>query len=237
MPRWMRMFSRDGEPGAGRAGDGDGGRIAYFCYISRNKIDQLYEQVDPGALNEVVETRSRENTVKADAVADWGVPQVVTLFKGGAGYGRTGRVQREVKVKQSYTEKLRKVLVALAHERPIPPLEALAAGVCAPYFHHSGMFKVAKPLDDPTVDGLVTITGKAGGRRLLLDCSLRNFSEGPLPDGTFSVNSANARFFTKDLALPLTTVFLLLEHGPHRVVGSPLFLRVSLPASDRLTAL
>ncbi|MFC6085135.1 DUF7019 family protein [Sphaerisporangium aureirubrum] len=241
MPRWMRALRRDGEaggrPGSGGRGDSGEGRIAYFCYVSRNKVDQLYEQIDPRALDEVVETRSRESTVTAEGGTEWGVPQVVNFFKGSAGYGRTGRIQREVKVKQSYMDKLRKVLLALAEERPILPAEALAPGGVSRYFHYSGMFKVAKPLTGHSAGQVVTITSKAGARRLMLDCSLRNFSEGPLPDGSFSVNSANARFFSKDMALPLTTVFLLLECGPDRVVGTPLFLRVSLPEADEMTAL
>lgn len=211
------------------------GAIEYFCYVSRNKIDQLYQQVDPRAEYEVTELAKQET----DRKADWKTGQVLKLFSAGRSYGKKSVLQREAKVKQTYLEKLERVILAIAADAPIPPaadLDRWDMGL-APYYHHTGDFRVTQRDFEPRTDTVVTVGSPVGERKLLLDCSLRNFSEGPMPDGSFAVNSANHRFFREDMALTMTTVFLLLEAGPSRVIGSPLFLKLSVPAADRMTML
>lgn len=209
--------------------------IEYFCYVSRNKVDQLYQQIDPQADYEVTELAKEET----DRKSDWKVGQVLTLFSAGRSYGKKSVLQREAKVKRTYLEKLERVLHALTEDTPIPPatdLDRWDADRVA-YYHHTGRFRVAQHDFDLRTDAVVTLTTSVGNRQLLLDCSLRNFSEGPMPDGRFALNSANERFFRRDLELTMTTVFLALEVGQLRVVGSPLFLKLVLPASDGMTML
>lgn len=211
--------------------------IEYFCYVSRNKIDQLYQQLDPQADCEVTELAKQET----DRKSDWKVGQVLTLFSVGRSYGKSSVLQREMKVKRTYLEKLERVMLALAGDAPIPPVTDLHRWDMdlAAYYHYTGSFRVVATQQelDLRTDAVVTLSSSIGDCQLLLDCSLRNFSEGPLPDGRFAVNSANERFFRRDLALTMTTVFLLLEVNQARVVGSPLFLKLALPTSDRLTML
>lgn len=209
--------------------------IEYFCYVSRNKIDQLYQQLDPQADYEVTELAKQE----IDRKTDWKTGQIISLFSAGRSYGKTSVLQREAKVKRTYLEKLERVMLALAAQAPIPPASELDRWDMdlSAYYHHTGEFRIRKPDAELRADTVVTLTSSMGERPLLLDCSLRNFSEGPLPDGSFALNSANHRFFAADVALTMTTVFLLLEAGQSRVVGSPLFLKLSLPSSDRLTML
>ncbi len=210
--------------------------IEYFCYVSRNKIDQLYQQLDPHADYEVTELAKQET----DRKSDWKVGQVLALFSVGRSYGKNSVLQREMKVKRTYLEKLERVMLALSEDTPIPPVTDLNRGDIdlATYYHHTGSFRVATEREfDLQTDAVVTLRSCIGERELLLDCSLRNFSEGPLPDGRFLLNSANERFFRQDLALTMTTVFLLLEANQSRVVGSPLFLKLALPTSDRMTML
>lgn len=232
--RWMRRRTVT-QPPTPTATAGQNKQVVYFCYISRNKIDQLYEQIESDAVNEVTEIRTSETSLKGEATAAWGIPHVLKLFKGEASYGRTGRIQREVKVKRSYLQKLRTVLLALAESQSIPPLSAQAS--VSHYYHYHGYFEVTEPLNDRSANAVVTITSNFRGRPLLLDCSLRNFTEGVLPDGSFSLNSANERFFHGDIALPLTTVFLLLEVTAERLVGTPLFLHISVPTTGMAPAL
>lgn len=235
MTTWWRgrRGRRDGAAGAA------GGQIEYFCYISRGKVDQLYEQVDPEAQYEITELRSTTTTTNGQLDTNWGVPQVITLFKVGGSYGRSGLIQREARVKLSYLHKLERVLLALAAERPVRDLAGPGheEPTAPSYYHYSGKFRVASPVPSHT-GSVVTVTADLDdGRRLELDCSLRNFSEGPLPDGSFDINSANMRFFQEGMALRMTTVFLLLDATPERFVGTPLFLKLALPADDRMTAL
>lgn len=69
------------------------------------------------------------------------------------------------------------------------------------------MFRVSEPLSTPHVDAVVTLETDVADRPLLLDCSLRNFSEGPQADGSFGLTSTNTRFFRGGLELPMTTIF------------------------------
>ena len=209
--------------------------IEYFCYVSRNKIDQLYQQLDPQADYEVTELAEQET----DRRSDWKTGQVLALFSAGRSYGKKSVLQREAKIKRTYLEKLERVMLALAAETPIPPASDLDRWDMdlSAYYHHTGEFRVEQQDFELRIDTVVELISYVGERSLLLDCSLRNFSEGPLPDGSFALNSANHRFFRSGMVLTMTTVFLLLEVGQSRVVGSPLFLKLSLPLSDRLTML
>jgi hypothetical protein len=217
------------------------GDVEYFCYLSRNKIDQLYEQLDPDAGSEIIETRRSEREAAAETKVNWGIPHFLSLFQTGGSYGRKGMVQREAKVKHTYWQKLQVVLLALAAKSPIPPLDTLMEDgepeLAGAYCHYQGRFMLDEPVDDPRVDAVVTLRSSVGNRSLLLDCSLRNFSEGPMPDGRFRIDSANERFFKGEFALPMTTVLLVLAASPERVVGSPLFLKLSLPNNNSLLAL
>jgi hypothetical protein len=206
------------------------GTLDYFCYISRNKVDQLYEQIDPEAAYEITETKMRERSVSAEAGLSWGIPHLLSLFRTGGTYGRRGVIQREAKVKETYIQKLKVVLSELARDTPIPPLTDLPGPdeSKSGYRHFHGEFRLDGPVANPRVDTVVTLGSAQGARELLLDCSLRNFSEGPMPDGTFTLNSANARFFQGDVTLSMTTVFIVLELRPEKVVGSPLFLKLSM---------
>lgn len=208
--------------------------LEYFCYVSRNKVDQLYEQLDPDAASEITELRKSETHISADASIGWNVLHVLSLFRIGGTYGKTGMIQREAKVKQTYMNKLAMVCLALARQHDIPPASEISVQDSdgSPWLHHAAIFRVDKPPEDLRTDCVVTLKTEIGERQLLLDCSLRNFSEGPLPDGSFMVSSANERFFRGDIALSMTTVFLMLEQDERRVVGSPLFLKLALPKSS-----
>jgi hypothetical protein len=212
--------------------------LEYFCYVSRAKVDSLYEQLDPKAYYELSETQTKQVDVTVSAHANWGIGQILSLFRAGGSYGRKGVLQRDSKLKMGYVEKLRKVLAALATESAIRPITALdGAGVVGMYYHCTGLFRVAQPLTDPHTDQVVTLVCDVGGRPLLLDASLRYFSEGPQPDGSFNINSSNHRFFSGDLPLTMKTVFLLLQASPERVVGSPLFLQLALAEGDYIVLL
>jgi hypothetical protein len=79
----------------------------YFCYISRTKVDQFYQNLTPELVDEWTEKRMTENDVGLEGTADFNLAKLVNLFKGGITYGRKGVIQREQKVKSHYVEKLR----------------------------------------------------------------------------------------------------------------------------------
>jgi hypothetical protein len=214
--------------------------LDYFCYISRQKVDSLYEQLDPKAYYEFSESQSKTVDVSINANANWGIGHIISLFKVGGTYGRKGIIQRDSKVKLGYVEKLRSVLSALADQSAIRPLDASAElDAQTLYYHYTGLFRVENPIGegDLNVDKVVTLASDLKQKRLLLDASLRYFSEGPRPDGTFSVNSGNYRFFRGDVSLTMTCVLVLLGMSSDRLIGSPLFLKLSYTQDGPFVAL
>ena len=202
----------------------------YFCYISRTKIDQLHQNLTSQTIEDWSETQTTENGLSVEAHADWNLAKVISLFKGGITYGRKGVIQREQKLKTHYVEMLRQVLLKIARERPIPSLvQAMTQGEPdALYYHATGSFSIQAPLEHATPsDKVISLEAEIAGRKLVLDCSLRFFSDGNDASGTFGVNSANARFFSHRLALQMQTVFILLSCGPTQILGSPLYLKLS----------
>jgi len=203
----------------------------YFCYVARSKVEQLYQGLSAHAVDEWVEKTSTENDIAIDANADWSIARIVSLFKAGITYGRKGVIQREQKLKLYYVQKLRAVLLSIAAERAIPSLsEAFERSpVDGRYFHVDAAFKVEAPVpDNARSTQVITLVASVGGRRLALDCSLGNFSEGNQPEGTFSVNSTNARFFGETaMPLQLEAVVVVLAQSDAEIVATPLFLKLS----------
>ena len=200
----------------------------YFCYISRTKVDQLYGSISPGNVGEYTEQRTTEQNVGGNVEAGLSIANIVNLFKGGITYGRKGVIQREMKVKIEYVEKLRQVLMAIAKDKPIPSLfEAIRSSKFdSLYYSYRGAFGIDEALTEAKVDKVITLHSTVLSRTLLLDCSLRFFSEGSQPDGIFPIHSANTRFFKGDIDLQLETVFVQLSRKPKKIIGTPLFLRL-----------
>jgi hypothetical protein len=208
--------------------------MRYFCYISRRKIDELYGQLEPGGLDEIAETETAERTVGGHAEAGLSVAGVVSLFKGDVTYGRKGVIQSERKVKASYTDRLYRVLRALVDDQPIPPLESILSGTepTARYCHYTGQFSVSSRQANDTI---VTLESETRSHRVVLDCSVRFFSESTDEGGQLNPHSGNVRFFSGELALTLRTVLVLMAIQDSTVFGSPLFLE--LPDPDPWTVL
>jgi hypothetical protein len=212
----------------------------YFCYISRSKIDQLYGALAPGEADEWTEQQSTEQKVDSSLSADLNVARVISLFKGDISYGRKGVIQRERKIKLQYTEKLRQVLIAAAKKSPIRALtEALRTDKFGSlYYHHQGEFTMKEALkrDGGSISNnvVVTLSTMIDAVTVLLDCSVRFFSEGNEPDGTFIVTSSNARFFDGKIPLQMESVFLILHRQPLEIVGTPLYLKLADAAGSPL---
>ena len=202
----------------------------YFCYISRAKVDQLFENVAPVVADLWTDQSTSDDIPILETRRDWDVAQILTLFKTGPTYGRRGVIQREQKLKRHYVEKLRKILVAITEETPIPSLQkCLAEGNLRNlYYHYTGSFTVATPISHTSSSTtVISLVSKLDKGTLVLDCSLRFFSDGNEPDETFQVHSANYRFFEHKLPLTFESVFILLNRSDQEIFGTPLYLRLS----------
>jgi DNA-binding winged helix-turn-helix (wHTH) protein len=204
----------------------------YFCYISRSKIDQLYMALPIGEINEKDERQTTRQEVDSSE-EDLNVTRTVALFNGEISYGRKGVIQRERKIKLHYREKLRQVLIAIAKQSPILALaQALRTDQFgALYYHHYGRFSIKEALKRrggaiPN-DTVVTVSTMIDEVTLSLDCSVRFFSEGNQPDGTFIVTSSNWRFFEQKISLQMESVFLILDRQSAEIIGTPLYLKLA----------
>lgn len=201
----------------------------YICYISRTKVDSLHGQFDPVRSSDVTEQVISEQSGVRDLRMGLSLGHIVSLFNGGLTYGRKNVIQRERKVKIAYVEKLRDVLLTIAVDHgDVPDIrEAISSGQGGTYYFYDGLFRIERPVENPTSADIVTLRSSFGSRNLLLDCSLRFFSEGPEPDGTFLLHSGNYRFFGGQLQMRMSTVFALLGVQGTDVVGTPLYLQLS----------
>ena len=212
----------------------------YFCYISRTKVDQLFQSYFPREVDEWTEQATTEHDIGGNVETYWSISKILSLFKAGITYGRKGVMQRERKIKLQYTEKLRRVLLAIARERPISYLSRAISlsSFDSLYYHHDGLFRIDEPIarDNPdreNANKIVTVRTKVASKSLLLDCSLRFFSEANEVGKEFSlINSSNSRFFAGEVELPFETVFVYLGTKGNKIIGTPLFLKLLLERAE-----
>lgn len=212
----------------------------YFCYISRAKVDQLLENIESRQTDAWRESTSSGRKYEGKLEGGLSVSSILNLFRGGISYGREGVVQIEREVKRHYLEKLQLIIEALVANEEISVLpvdinEVLGSQTL--YFHYTGQF-VCKKFDENNIgnQNLVTISSTLQASvDLLLDCSLRYFSESNSPDGKFQIHSANERFFKGDIPLTLETIFLYLHHDETRIFGTPLFLKLHVTDGNLFT--
>jgi hypothetical protein len=91
-------------------------------------------------------------------------------------------------------------------------------------YSYEGKFQIEKPVTEAKSDEVITVTSTFDGTTLKLDCSLRFFSEGNEQDNNFLIHSGNMRFFSGQLNLKLSTIFLVLGRDTGIIFGTPLFL-------------
>jgi hypothetical protein len=212
------------------------GLVDYICYLSRSKVDGLYDQIHPERHEDITEQEQVERANSVDVQGGLSLGQIVNLFRGGITYGRRNVIQRERKVRVTYVEKLREILLNIAVDHgDIPNLQdALVSGARdSLYYFHTGVFSCATPVEESTAreDLVVTLRSPVGGRTLLLDCSLRFFSESADRDGAFLIHSGNSRFFAGRLTLRMSGVIVLLGVTETEILGTPLFLQLSSTAA------
>jgi hypothetical protein len=202
--------------------------VDYICYISRSKVDSLLSILEPEQFGEVTEQVTNERSRSTELKTGLSVAAIGNLFGGGITYGRRDVIQRERKVKTAYVHKLNDVLLAIAADHgDIPDLHDVISGAAPPaiYVYFEGRF-TADPLSrSPNVSEVVTLRSDVSGRPLLLDCSLRYFSESST-EGPFLLHSGNSGFFLSGRALHLSGVLVLMDADGDEVYGSPLYLKL-----------
>jgi hypothetical protein len=179
----------------------------YFCYISMNKIDELLEGT-PTHGSDVPKT---------------GAPaEIDALIADKTPFGRTDIIQPKA-LRREYSQKLRDVLEDLR-----------------PYIITFRWEK--KDLDYGTLcwarlrfsceltsnDEMVRLSSIGPEKRLLLYCSLTNFSGRLVQNGKWVHNSTSYAFFNESARMFFETVFFITDFNGDTIVGSPLFLKIPI---------
>lgn len=213
----------------------------YFCYISRTKVDQLLENIESAQTDSWRVSKSNQRDTNSKLEAGLGISGVLNLFKGEVSYGRKGAIQVEKEVKRHYLEKLKLVIQTLIEENdvhtlpnPIPENFKFTSL----YYHYTGYFHAEKYEGQDILSSKTTtsISSKIdSATNLVLDCSLRFFSESNTPDGKFILHSANTSFFKGGIPLFFETVFIYLHFDKTNILGTPLFLKLHAEDGKLLT--
>src|SRR5690348_15031130 len=117
----------------------------YICYVSRQKVDHLYDQIEPAELAAGLSYLSNTYDGHNGKIP----PAAAFALNHGLTYGRPKALQLERKVKAKYVEKLRDVLTSLyANESEIIDFRsAIDSGSRKSiYYFHEGAFRCTPPL-------------------------------------------------------------------------------------------
>lgn len=209
--------------------------LKYYCYISKNKIDDLYMQTSLGNIEE------KEIQKKIDLDISSGVAKdkfsLLALLGADLSYGANGIIQFNKKEKVQYAKKLNDVIKILEKENLIQDLclnDSLLQ-LNSLYYYVNEEFFVTDSAgvinDNGYVDGIVEIgtdTNKKNGVTIKLTCSMKYFSDSRL-DGKYMIHSGNYHFFKSKCKIKFETVFILtnFDRENKTIYGSPLFLAIN----------
>jgi hypothetical protein len=205
---WTRHFETSPRPNSEVDPIGNDFPIqtSYYCYISRDKVDQLCSS----------------EPVKQSDPSDC-IPEIRALLEARIPYGRSDVLQRNAAIKRDYLQRLTRVLNSLAqrvHTFYWKPDHVLGTEL----YWYRGEF-VVDEIDQGQL--MAKLVSRAVEGELVLYCSLWNFSDEPVKDGAPHLHSTNYPFFHRKLRVTFECVFYLLSISNGIFTGSPLFLKLS----------
>lgn len=209
--------------------------LKYYCYISQNKIDDLYMQTAYGN----VEQKEIQKKIDLDISMDTSKDRfsILSLLGTDLNYGANGVIQFNKKEKIQYARKLDEVIRVLEKENQINHLSMNASTfqLNSLYYFITARFHVADSSniieEQGFVDGIVKIESDViseSGIKLSLACSMKYFSDTRL-NGKYMIHSGNYHFFKENVKIEFDTVFMLTNFDTEKktIYGSPLFLAIS----------
>jgi hypothetical protein len=187
----------------GESGEGEPA-AQYICYVSRDRLDSLYHQVD-------LETLANPTGGSPIERLSFGNPVAAT---------------EDPRRARATVARLATVREHLDRTDQIGDLTAVLAGhgrLDRPWYVVSTRFRVARwRTESPSV----RLDGRLGAYRLRLSCAKESFSGlGREPDGVIPT-STNRFLFEERVALPMQGLVRLADADPERkrLLGSPLYL-------------
>ena len=209
--------------------------LSYYCYISKNKVDDLFMQTPIGNIEENDTLKSVGLNVSADTQNE-GI-SLLSLIGTDISFGANGTIQYNKKEKLQYAKKLKLVLKVLEREKQIFPLtdENISGPHNSLYYSIETKFHVSDEsninFDNEYVDGIVKlesdIIGRSG-KKIILACSMKYFSD-TRSNGRYMIHSGNYFFFKEKMPINFFTVFVVSGYSTDNklILGSPLFLALA----------
>ena len=198
----------------------------YFCYLSRNKINDIYANLHEHTIISEKKIKTKENNFDTEASGKVKIP-FVSDFIGKIAYGHKGVSQYETEQKQTYANKLKYILNNIYPIGDIILSLETKTKINNGYYYYEGDFYVKDAIFDFNNSNVITIESKVyideNEYTLFLDCSIKNFSE-ITADGSYELHSSNYGFFTRKFRVFFSCVFLLINIESYTINGSPLYL-------------
>lgn len=200
----------------------------YFAYMSRNKIDMLYDQLPEGLIDEFSIANEKETKVDAEGSACASFTKWLPSITAKGAYARKGSIVFNRKIKETYAHKLDICLLSLKKSKLV-----LDAATCeyskfkkANYVFYVGNFKVES--FDVNSYALLSSTLSFGelSYKLILTCSMIYFSDAK--DSEYFIHSGNYQFFEGNVSSNFKCIFIIsgIDEETKTIHGSPLFLAI-----------
>lgn len=194
--------------------------MEYYCYISQDKVDKLLAEFENQILTENSITSSNSSSEGFNA----GVSNVLTVLKANLKYGRTDVIQKNIKLKETYSNRLNRLLEHIAQNDKVNIFNWSDHTAFNCYYYFEGDFKV-KELDQQLLMASIEITHDT--MSLILDCSIKYFSDEPIQKNCIHIHSSNYAFFQRNLPTRFGALFFLTNINDTSFYGSPIFLKLN----------
>ncbi len=195
--------------------------MRYICYLSRDRVDSLFESAFDGLVDGVKRTTTGEGSASLEV----GLSQMLMWIKSGLTFG--GKLSREVETQRRITavSRLDHVIAYVEREGTAAPLvQAIASKRISADWHEINT-ELHVPAWDPESD-VVDMKGDVAGYELVLSCNKAHFSGLYSEGGRLIPTSTNRFLFEGNVALPMNGLVKVIDVdvGAQRIFGAPLYL-------------
>lgn len=207
--------------------------MKYYCYISDNKINNLYSQLEEGMVDEIEVTHELNSDAGLETSDK---ASILSLLGVDVKFGIEGRLQYAQNKKITLAQKLKKVLEYLEKNNKISSIKKIKKSSNLFFYYNGHFYFDDSPLFKIDInayaDGIAILSSDLGdsipslsGYKLQLACSASNFGDTRL-NGKYQLNSANYHFFKNSSVIKFDTIFIVNEINESKktIYGSPLFL-------------
>lgn len=197
--------------------------MRYLCYISKERVDELFETAFEHLVDTVDVTKGSETNMSAEV----GLSAVLTWLKAGLMFGQKKSSATLTRARLTAVGRLTDVLRYIEHSAQTADLnENLDSGKPLPqadwYSFHTELTVKSWQPDSPAVE----LFGYIGGWEIRLSCRARDFSGMYEEAGHLIPTSTNYYLFNGEVALPMGGLIRLISISPKEKLlrGSALFL-------------